>query len=99
MDAIFAANDQMALGVLQYAYQNGLNIPRDIAIVGFDDLAESGFFTPSLTTIRQDQHQLGTVAVQEVIKIIEANQNNEYIEPSRTIMLTPTIIVRDSSKK
>jgi LacI family transcriptional regulator len=98
MDAVFVANDQMALGVMQYAYQNGIRIPEEIAIVGFDDISEAGYFTPSLTTIRQDQHELGMVAVQEVIKLIEANQNNELLEQTRAILLTPMLIVRDSSK-
>ena len=99
MDAVFVANDQMALGVAHYACSHDLEIPRDLAIVGFDDIAEAAYFSPSLTTIRQDQHKLGAMAVQEVIKIIEANQHNEYIEESRTIMLTPTLVVRDSSTR
>jgi DNA-binding LacI/PurR family transcriptional regulator len=99
MDAVFVANDQMALGVAHYACNKGLRVPEDLAIVGFDDIAEAAFFSPSLTTIRQDQHKVGAMAVQEVIKIIEANQHNEYIEESRTIMLTPTLVVRDSSTR
>jgi DNA-binding LacI/PurR family transcriptional regulator len=97
MDAIFAANDQMALAVTQFACQRNLRIPQDLAIVGFDDIAEAAYFSPPLTTMRQDQHELGTVAVQEVLKLIEANQCGGTVEASQTIVLTPTLIVRESS--
>ena len=97
MDAIFVANDQMALGVIQYACQNGLRIPQDIGIVGFDDISEAAYFSPPLSSIRQDHLKLGTVAVQEVVKLIEADQNDTPIDGSKTIMLTPTLAVRESS--
>jgi len=97
MDSIFVANDQMALGVIQAACQKGLKIPDDLGIVGFDDIPESAFFCPSLTTIQQDQHAMGRVAVEETIKMIEAGwQRLEPIEP-KSIMLAPTLVVRQSS--
>ena len=99
MDAIFVANDQMALGVIQYACQNGLRIPQDIGIVGFDDISEAAYFSPPLSSIRQDHLKLGTVAVQEVVKLIEADQNDVPVEESKTIMLTPTLTIRKSSMK
>jgi LacI family transcriptional regulator len=97
MDAVFVSNDQMALGVTQFACQKSLRIPQDIAIVGFDDIAEAAYYTPPLTTMHQDQHELGTVAVQEVIKIIEANQSGIEIEESQTIVITPTLVIREST--
>jgi DNA-binding LacI/PurR family transcriptional regulator len=97
MDAIFVGNDQMAIGVLQLACQRGLRIPDNLGVVGFDNLTESAFFWPPLTTIQQDQNKIGKIAVEEVIKIIDANwQGQEPIEP-KSIMLTPAIIVRQSS--
>jgi LacI family transcriptional regulator len=98
MDAIFVANDQMALSVLQMAYKNGIRVPDDLAIVGFDDIAESAYFWPSLTTIKQDQHELGRLAVQELVCTIEAIRNNEAFE-SQNILLNPELIVRESSVK
>jgi LacI family transcriptional regulator len=87
----------MALGVIQVARQKGLSIPEDLGIVGFDNIPESAFFWPSLTTVQQDQYALGKVAVEETLKIIEANwQGLEPIEP-KSIMLTPTLVVRQSS--
>lgn len=97
MDAIFVANDQMALGVMQLACQKGLRIPDDIGIVGFDDIPESAFFWPPLTTIQQDQYTLAKVAVEEMIHIIESSwQGQEPARPKSTV-LTPTLVVRQSS--
>jgi LacI family transcriptional regulator len=97
MDALFAANDQMALGVMQYACQNGIKIPEDLGLVGFDGLPESEFFWPPLTTIQQDQYNLGEIAVEEIIKIVESNyKENKQLRP-KAIMLAPTLVVRESS--
>jgi LacI family transcriptional regulator len=97
MDSIFVANDQMALGVIQIACQSNRKIPEDLGIVGFDNISESANYCPPLTTIQQDQYNLGKIALEEIIKIIEAGwQEQEPIEP-KSIMLSPTIVVRQSS--
>ena len=97
LDAIFVANDQMALGVLQFFAERKTRIPEDIGIVGFDNIAESAFFSPALTTVQQDQHKVAKVAVAEVIKIIESGwQDLEPVHP-KSIILPPTLIVRQSS--
>lgn len=97
MDAIFVANDQMALGVLKAASGQKRTVPRDLGLVGFDNIAESAFFLPALTTVQQDQYNVGKVAVEEITKIIEASwQGLEAIEP-KSIMLSPTLVVRQSS--
>jgi LacI family transcriptional regulator len=99
MDSIFVANDQMALSVMQCACQKGTRIPEDMGIVGFDNIPESAYFWPPLTTVQQDQYYVGKVAVEEIIKIIESNwQGQELVEP-RSILLTPSLIVRQSSLK
>ena len=82
MDSIFVGNDQMALGVIQSACQKGLKIPEDLGIVGFDNIPESAFFCPPLTTMQQDQYAVGKVAVEETIKMIESGwQGLEPVEP------------------
>jgi LacI family transcriptional regulator len=97
MDAIFVANDQMALSVLQFFAEKQIRVPEDMGVVGFDNIDESAFFSPALTTVQQDQHHVAKVAVAEVIKIIEAGwQGLDPIEP-KTIILPPTLIVRQSS--
>lgn len=57
--AIFVANDQMALGLLRAFNEAGVRVPDDVSVVGFDDQPESGYFTPPLTTVRQDFEELG----------------------------------------
>jgi LacI family transcriptional regulator len=99
MDAIFVGNDQMALSVMQYACRKGIRIPLDLGVVGFDDIHESAFFWPPLTTVQQDQHNIGEVAVEETIKIIESGRLEQEPEQPKSIMLAPTLVVRHSSLK
>lgn len=97
MDAVFAGNDQMALGVIHFAAQKGLRIPEELGIVGFDNIAESAFFSPTLTTIDQDQYNIAKLAVEEIIKIIDAEwQGLDPVSP-KSILLPPTLVVRQSS--
>ena len=57
--AVFVANDHMALGVLRAFAEAGLRVPEDVSMVGFDDVPEAAFFSPPLTTVRQDFDELG----------------------------------------
>jgi DNA-binding LacI/PurR family transcriptional regulator len=98
MDAVFVANDQMALSVLREACRKGINIPEQLAVVGFDNIPESAYFHPSLTTISQDLQLLGEQAVQNVVEMIQARQENQsLIAISRFIQ--PTLVVRESSRR
>ncbi|HVM72731.1 MAG TPA: LacI family DNA-binding transcriptional regulator [Anaerolineales bacterium] len=99
MDSVFVANDQMALSVLQVAYQRGKKIPEDLGIIGFDNIAESAYFCPPLTTIQHDQYEVAKVAVEEIIKIIEAGWQEVEPPEIKPIMLMPTLVVRQSSFK
>jgi LacI family transcriptional regulator len=96
MDAVFVANDQMALGVLHIAHRKGIKIPGDLIVIGFDNITESPYLWPALTTINQDQHELGCRAIQELANQIETLQRNEKIEPLN-ILLSTELIVRESS--
>jgi len=96
-DSILVANDQMALGAMQIVHQKGLRIPQDIGIVGFDNMPESAFFWPPLTTVHHDQYNLGKVAVEEIIKIIESGWDGLAPISPKSITLEPTLVVRDSS--
>jgi len=97
MDAIFVANDQMALSVLHALSERGMKTPEEIGVVGFDNIPESAYFWPSLTTVEQDQYGVARLAVEEMIKIIESGwQGLEPIDP-QSIMLPPTLVVRKSS--
>lgn len=94
MDAIFASNDQMALGVLHYAYTHGVRVPEDLAVVGFDDLTESAFFTPALTTVRQPLRELGILAVKTLLAQVEGE---EPPFSGNSLTLDAELVVRDSA--
>jgi len=96
MDAVFVGNDQMALAVLQIVSRRGLHIPKNLAVVGFDNFAESAYFWPALTTINHNHHELGCRAVQELVSQIETGRRDEMIEP-QNILLSCELIIRDSS--
>jgi DNA-binding LacI/PurR family transcriptional regulator len=98
MDAVFAANDQMALAVIHLALQRGMRVPEDLAVVGYDNFAESAYFWPSLTTINYNHNELGCRAVQEVVKQVEAGYRKEQVKP-QTILLLPDLVLRGSSMK
>ena len=97
MEAVFVANDQMALSVLQVACEKGLQVPEDLAVAGFDGIPETAYYWPPLTTVYQDQQKLGCTAVQELVQIIEASQQNKAVIETKTILLQPELIVRKSS--
>jgi len=97
LDSIFVANDQMALSTIQFFGEKGLCIPNDIGIVGFDNIVESAFFYPALTTIQQDQYKVAKLAVAEIINIIESGWQGQAPVDSKSIILPPTLVVRQSS--
>ncbi|HLO27780.1 MAG TPA: LacI family DNA-binding transcriptional regulator [Anaerolineales bacterium] len=97
IQAVFACNDQMALGLMRAARRLGKRIPEDLAVVGFDDTPESAFYFPPLTTIRQDLYQLGHVAVQTFVSITEAEQKGEPVIPAQTVWLQPQLVIREST--
>ncbi|WP_234313935.1 LacI family DNA-binding transcriptional regulator [Streptomyces sp. NBRC 109706] len=66
--AVFAANDQMALGLLRAFHERGRAVPGEISVVGFDDIPDSGSFTPPLTTIHQDFAEVGRRCVEGVLR-------------------------------
>ncbi len=72
--AVFAANDFMALGLLRALHERGLDVPRDVAVVGFDDVPEAAYYWPALTTVRQDFARLGEVAVDLAVRALAGEQ-------------------------
>lgn len=96
MDAIFSANDQMALAVMHTAWQTGLQIGPQLGLVGFDDLAGVDFYCPPLTTVNQDFHKLGEFAVRKLLSLNASDMQDADVE-SNTILLPPELVVRQSS--
>lgn len=99
MNGLFAANDQMALGALRAAQVHGLRVPDDLAIVGFDDRPEAAYYTPPLTTIRQQMFELGGLAVRELHRMVQAARQNRPLESNDTLLVQPQLIVRESSAR
>lgn len=99
MQAVFTGNDQMALAVLGLACRRGLRVPEDLGVVGFDGLDETPNYWPPLTTILQNQHRLGCIAVQEILKVIDMRYADEPLPQPRPILLEPELILRASSQK
>lgn len=96
LDAVFASNDQMALGVLYAAHQLGLRVPGDISVVGFDNIPESACFVPPLTTIHHDLFALGQLAVREMHRVIQSRRAGKPATVS-PLMLRPHLVLRESS--
>lgn len=86
--AVFAANDQMALGAIRAMHESGRRVPEEISVVGFDDMAESAYFWPPLTTVHQDFGAAGSLAVSLVIDQIEGRsvQNGVHRVPTSFIV-------------
>ncbi|HEX2996110.1 MAG TPA: LacI family DNA-binding transcriptional regulator [Anaerolineales bacterium] len=97
MDAVFVANDQMALSVLRESCRRGIDVPGQLAVIGFDNIPESAYFYPSLTTISQDLQSLGEQAVQIVVEMIQAWQGSQSIT-AQSKFIRPSLVVRESSK-
>lgn len=91
--AVFALNDRMALGVIDWLHENGLHVPKDIAVVGFDDIVESRTNRPALTTVRQQAERMGQEAVNLLFRLL-----NDEKPPSRVVMATE-LLVRHSSTR
>ncbi|WP_322097682.1 substrate-binding domain-containing protein [Nakamurella alba] len=72
--AIFACSDRMALGVYEAAAARGLRIPEDLSVVGFDDLPEARWITPSLTTVRQPVREMGSSAARILLRLTEGQR-------------------------
>ena len=88
--AVFAANDQMALGLLAALRDAGRRVPEDVSVVGVDDLPESAYFTPPLTSVRQDFAELGRRAMDLVERALRG-------EESPTAELVGTALVERAS--
>jgi DNA-binding LacI/PurR family transcriptional regulator len=74
--AVFVANDQMALGLLRLLHEEGREVPGDVSIVGFDDIPEAEYFTPPLTTVRQDFNEMGRRGLHLLLEEIAGGQRS-----------------------
>ena len=91
--AVFCANDMLALGVLQEVVRGGLRVPRDLAIVGFDDLTWASTSIVPLTTVRQPRELLGRTAVRLLLDEIDQGSAHTH----QHVSFAPELIVREST--
>lgn len=89
-DAVFCANDLMALGLLAAARDLGVRVPEDLAVVGYDDTAGAGFFSPPLTTLSQPFDELGRLCLEVLLEGVDG-------AAGRSHSISPTLRVRRSS--
>jgi LacI family transcriptional regulator len=102
LDAVFASNDQMALGVLYAAHRLGKRVPEDLSVVGVDDIAEASHFWPPLTTVQQPLGTAGELAVQAVRELMgKSSQGPRTVPESEPVLtlLEPALEVRGSSRR
>ena len=89
--AIFAANDVTAIRALGAARMLGMRVPHDVSVVGFDDIPESEYFSPPLTTMRQDFSELGREIMAGVLEVLKDEDSHEHTGS------VPQLIVREST--
>ena len=88
--AIFAANDQMALGACLGLHRRGLRVPQDVSVVGYDDLPTSRYAVPPLTTVHHPAHEVGRLAATAMLALLRGDS------PDATVP-APRVLVRESS--
>ncbi|MFF7639747.1 substrate-binding domain-containing protein [Streptomyces canus] len=88
--AVFAGNDQMAMGVLAAFAERGVKVPHDVSVVGFDDMKGAGYLVPALTTVRQDFAHLGRSAIELLVRMVGG-------DPAQQQRIAPQLVVRHST--
>ena len=92
--ALMCANDLMAIGAMEYCRANGICVPDDVSITGFDDIPIANLLTPRLTTASQPAYHMGRQAADLLIKLIEGRAGYESPDPHPV-----NLVVRESSTK
>lgn len=93
--AVFAANDQMALGLLRALHERGVRVPEDISVVGFDDIPEAEYLLPPLTTIRQDFDEVGRRSMALLLGLLETDIGADATLAPQTV--SPSLVLRHST--
>ncbi len=96
LDAVFASNDQMALGVLREANLRGIRVPDDVAVVGFDGIAEGAFVSPTLTTVLQPLEAIGRASVVRLLNEIEGVNG---ARAGDDLVMATELVIRESAPR
>jgi LacI family transcriptional regulator len=94
-DGVFVANDMMAAGAILAIKEAGLAVPQDVAVIGFDDIPLARFTSPPLSTLRVGVYELGRQALEMLVAAI----GGENAENEKGIVISPQLVVRESSKR
>lgn len=89
--AIFAANDEMAIGLMEGLQAAGIAIPEEVAVAGFDDIQLASYVRPALTTVRQPMYELGSMAAKLLFRLLKHGQAN-----GESVVLETQLVTRDS---
>jgi DNA-binding LacI/PurR family transcriptional regulator len=92
LEAVFAGNDQMALGLLRAFHEAGIRVPQDVLVAGFDDVPEAAYYTPPLTTVRQDFAAVGRRSIELLLHQVGGGRGGD-----RQGVVPPELVVRLSS--
>jgi LacI family repressor for deo operon, udp, cdd, tsx, nupC, and nupG len=93
--AMFCANDELAIGFIAAIRKHGLDCPRDVSVIGFDDISVAANYSPALTTMRQPREEIGHMAAETLIDLLEGNLSAS--SPVR-IVLRSELVVRESTR-
>jgi DNA-binding LacI/PurR family transcriptional regulator len=94
--ALFAFNDVSAIGAIEALRSHGMEVPKDVSVVGFDDIQSAAFHSPQLTTVRQPLKKMGTIAAEALLRRIARPDDGTY---PREIVIEPELIVRASTTR
>jgi len=94
--AVFASNDDMAAAVVSVAHRRGLDVPRDLTVVGFDDTAISTTLWPALTTVRQPVSEMAAAAIDLLLRVSRPAKDGEAAAPT-DLVVPHTLVTRQSS--
>lgn len=91
--AVFAASDEMAIGALSTIVKHGLSVPEDISLMGYDDLGIAKMIIPPLTTVKQPLYEMGKIAAQKLIQLLDTG------EPVKSKIVEHTIVERQTVRR
>ena len=94
--AVFAADDNMAIGAMKAAAEHGVAVPADLSIVGFDDIKIAGYLHPALTTVHQPYEEIACQAVELLLEMI---RDRAIPQPAPHVVIPPQLVKRDSARR
>jgi LacI family transcriptional regulator len=97
--AVICANDAMALGLMKYCENENINIPQDLAVVGFDDVDGAKYASPPLTTVRVFKEQFGELALKYLADLLEEkhSENEKFDRGNHALTVPSELVIRDST--